>query len=288
VLDRKKSGKLGARFAYFVRHMNPVAALQRLFGYRSLIWQLTWRDVTGRYRASLLGFGWSFITPLVTLAAYTFVFGVVFRSRWPQSSSAGLTEFGLTLYAGLVAFSFFSECLMRAPGIVTSSPNYVKKVVFPLEILPVSVVGSALFHAGISAIVLVLAHQALQGVVAWTALWLPIVFAPLVLLALGATWFLASVGVFFRDVGHTVMLVSQVLIFMTPVFYPVQAVPPGLRPIFKFNPLTSLVENTRRVTVQGLPPDWPALGLSLLIGLLVATFGYAWFTSTKRAFADVI
>lgn len=272
----------------FVRQMNPIALATRIWRSRDLVWQLTWREVTGRYRSSLLGFGWSFITPLVTLSAYTFVFGLVFRARWPQTGTAGLGSFGLTLFAGLIAFTFFSECLTRAPGIITASPNYVKKVVFPLEVLPVSVVGSALFHAGVSATVLVIAHQVLQGVIAWTAVFLPIVFVPLVLLALGTTWFFASVGVFFRDAVHTVVLMSQVLMFMTPVFYPVDAVPERFRWVLLLNPLTSLIENARRVTVLGLPPDWPALGVSFLIGSLVALLGYAWFASTKRAFADVI
>lgn len=285
---------MSRRLALFVRLMNPIALASQIWRHRDLVRQLTWREVTGRYRSSLLGFGWSFITPLVTLSAYTFVFGLVFRARWPQATAAGaasgggLGSFGLTLFAGLIAFTFFAECLTRAPGIITASPNYVKKVVFPLEVLPVSVVGSALFHAAISVIVLLIAHQILQGVIDWTAVFLPIVFVPLVLLALGTTWFFASVGVFFRDAVHTVVLVSQVLMFMTPVFYPIDAVPQSFRWILELNPLTPLVENARRVTVQGLPPDWPSLGLSLVVGSLVAIVGYAWFVSTKRAFADVI
>jgi lipopolysaccharide transport system permease protein len=273
--------------------MNPIALAAGIWRQRDLVRQLTWREVTGRYRSSLLGFGWSFITPLVTLSAYTFVFGLVFRARWPQAAGApgangGLGSFGLSLFAGLIAFTFFAECLTRAPGIITASPNYVKKVVFPLEVLPVSVVGSALFHAGISIVVLLIAHQALQGVVDWYAVFLPIVFVPLVLLALGTTWFFASVGVFFRDAVHTVTLVAQVLMFMTPVFYPIDAVPQTFRWVLQLNPLTPLIENARRVTVQGQPPDWPSLGLSFVIGSLAAVVGYAWFVSTKRAFADVI
>lgn len=283
---------MSRRLALFVRQMNPIALASQIWRHRDLVRQLTWREVTGRYRSSLLGFGWSFITPLVTLSAYTFVFGLVFRARWPQATTGGTTgglgSFGLALFAGLIAFTFFAECLTRAPGIITASPNYVKKVVFPLEVLPVSVVGSALFHAAISAIVLLIAHQILQGAIDWTAVFLPVVFVPLVLLALGTTWFFASVGVFFRDAVHTVVLVSQVLMFMTPVFYPIDAVPQSFRWILALNPLTPLVENARRVTVQGLPPDWPSLGLSLVVGSLVAIIGYAWFVSTKRAFADVI
>jgi lipopolysaccharide transport system permease protein len=284
---------VGRRLALFVRQMNPIALARQIWRHRDLVRQLTWREVTGRYRSSLLGFGWSFITPLVTLSAYTFVFGLIFRARWPQtatsgSANGGLGSFGLTLFAGLIAFTFFAECLTRAPGIITASPNYVKKVVFPLEVLPVSVVGSALFHAAISIIVLLVAHQAIQGVVDWTAVFLPIVFVPLALLALGTTWFFASVGVFFRDAVHTVVLMAQVLMFMTPVFYPIDAVPPSFRWILELNPLTPLVENARRVTVQGQLPDWPSLGLSFVVGSLVAIVGYAWFVSTKRAFADVI
>jgi lipopolysaccharide transport system permease protein len=286
------SSEVGRRLATFARQMSPIGLAAHIWRHRDLAWQLTAREVTGRYRSSLLGFGWSFITPLVTLSAYTFVFGLVFRARWPQATplgaGGGLSSFGLTLFAGLIAFTFFAECLTRAPGIIIASPNYVKKVVFPLEVLPVSVVGSALFHAGISAVVLVVMHQVIEGGAGWTAVFLPVVFVPLVLIALGTTWFFASVGVFFRDAVHSVVLMSQVLMFMTPVFYPVTAVPERFRWLLQLNPLTALIENTRRVTVQGLPPDWPSLGISFVIGSVAALVGYAWFASTKRAFADVI
>jgi lipopolysaccharide transport system permease protein len=271
-----------------LRALNPVSLVTNLWHYRQLIRQLTWRDITGRYRSSMLGFAWSFITPLVSLCLYTFVFGVVFKSRWPQARTDHLAEFGLMLFAGITAFTLFSECANRSTGIIVSSPNYVKKVVFPLEILPITVVGSSLFHTSISLLLLLIAAQVVGGGVAWTALWLPIVFVPLIALALGVSWLLASVGVFFRDISHSVALITQVLFFLTPIFYPVEAVPVAARPALLANPLTPMVDNVRRVAVQGLQPDWPGFAMSLLIGLVVLVLGHAWFVQTKRAFADVI
>jgi lipopolysaccharide transport system permease protein len=274
--------------AELVTYANPAVFLGTLWRHRHLIRQLTWREVTGRYRSSVLGFAWAFVTPLVTLALYTFVFGVVFKARWPGSRTDNLAEFGLVLFAGLTAFSLFSECANRAPALITSSPNYVKKVVFPLEILPVSVLGSALFHTGISVIILLVAHQIISGVPAWTAVLLPLVLLPLACLALGTSWFLASLGVFFRDIGHTVALGIQVLFFLTPIFYPREALPEHLRPMLDLNPLSPIVENVRRLVVHGELPDWPSLGFSVMVGVVVLCLGHAWFAKTQRAFADVV
>lgn len=271
-----------------VGYANPFIFVRVLWHHRHLIGQLTWREVTGRYRSSVLGFAWSFVTPLVTLGLYTFVFGIVFRSRWPGARTENLTEFGLALFAGLTTFSLFNECVNRAPSLITSSPNYVKKVVFPLEILPVSILGSALFHAAISVFILLVAYQVISGTPAWTAIFLPLVFLPLICLALGSSWFLASLGVFFRDIGHTVILVTQVLFFLTPIFYPREAVPDRFRGVLDMNPLSPIVENVRRVTVQNTPPDWTSLAISIVLGAVVLCFGHAWFARTKRAFADVV
>jgi lipopolysaccharide transport system permease protein len=271
-----------------LRALDPIALTSNLWRHRQLIRQLTWRDITGRYRSSMLGFTWSFITPLVTLALYTFVFGVVFKSRWPHARTDNLAEFGLMLFAGLTAFALFSECANRATTIIVGSPNYVKKVVFPLEILPVSVIGSALFHTCISLLLLLVAGQVFGGMVSWTALWLPVMFVPLIAIALGVSWLLASVGVFFRDISHTVGLLTQVLFFLTPIFYPMEAVPVEMRPLLAANPLTLMIENVRRVAVQGRQPDWNAFLLALIAGLVALVLGHAWFAQTKRAFADVI
>ncbi len=272
----------------FARQANPAVFVPTLWRHRYLIGQLTWREVTGRYRSSALGFAWSFVTPLVMLTLYTFVFGVVFKARWPGSRTDNLSEFGLTLFAGLTAFSLFAECVNRAPSLITSSPNYVKKVVFPLEVLPLSVLGSALFHAGISFLMLVLAHQFVVGMPAWTILLLPLMLIPVSSLALGASWFAASLGVFLRDIGHTVTLAMQVLFFLTPIFYSPDALPERFRSVLTLNPLAAMVDNTRRVMVLGVPPVWSSWAWSVLIGGAAMCLGHAWFHKTKRAFADVI
>jgi lipopolysaccharide transport system permease protein len=267
---------------------NPFVFVPALWRHRYLIRQLTWREVTGRYRSSVLGVAWSLATPMVQLTLYTFLFGVVFKARWQGSTRGDLSEFGLLIFAGMTAFGLFSECVNRAPGLITASPNYVKKVVFPLEVLPVSVLGSALFHTGISVALLLAAHLLLAGAISLNALWLPLMLAPLAVLALGLSWILASFGVFLRDIGHTTSLVTQVLFFATPVFYPREALPESLRPIVDFNPLSPMVDNVRRVSVQGLGPDWPGFAFALAAGLLVLCLGHAWFAKTKHAFADVI
>jgi len=280
--------KVVAAVRRLVRHANPFVFIPALWPQRNLVAQLTWREVTGRYRSSVLGLFWSFATPLVTLALYTFVFGIVFRARWPGSATGNLAEFGLMLFAGMTAFAVFNECLTRSATLVSASPNYVKKVVFPLEVLPVSVVGAALFHACISVLVLTFARQIVLGSMSWTVMFVPIVLLPMVLLSLGLSWLLASLGVFFRDLVHTVTLVSQALMLTTPIFYAAEVVPEPFRTVVGYNPLTPIVENMRRVSVMGLLPDWEGLALSIVIGLLVLCAGHAWFAATKPAFADVI
>jgi len=288
VSDAKPVSRTRSLSRELATQANPFVFVPGLWRHRHLIRQLTWREVTGRYRSSVLGFAWSFVTPLVTLTLYTFLLGVVFKARWPGARTGNLSEFGLMIFAGLTAFALFSECVNRAPGIITASPNYVKKVVFPLEILPVSVLGSALFHTSISVLLLILAHQILAGTITWRAIWLPLMLVPLATLALGVSWGLASLGVFLRDIGHTTSLATQVLFFATPIFYPREALPPHLRPILDFNPLSPMVDNVRRVTVQGLAPDWPGFAFSLTAGAIALCLGHAWFAKTKRAFADVI
>jgi lipopolysaccharide transport system permease protein len=270
-------------------HLNPVALIRRLWQHRNLIAQFVARDVQGRYRGSVLGIFWSFLSPLMLLAVYTFVFGMVFRARWSASRQpASLGEFALVLFCGLVPFSLFSDCIGRASALVVAVPNYVRKVVFPLEILPVSVVGSALFHALISLAVLVAASLVVHGTVPYTLALLPLIALPLVLLTLGVTWFLASLGVFVRDVQYLIALFLQILLFMTPIFYPVEAVPPSLQVVLQCNPLASVVENFRRVVLWGQAPDWqPLVSWSLVCGA-ATLLGYGWFMKTKRAFADVL
>lgn len=272
----------------FARYLNPLALASRLWTARGLIAQFTRREIEGRYRSSMLGLAWSFINPLALLLVYTFVFGVILRQRWPGLPAEGLGQFGLVLFAGLIAFGIFSECVGRAPGLIVSTPNYVKRVVFPLELLPVSVLGSALFHAVISLAVLLVAHLALGGPVRASWLLIPIVLAPVVFLSLGLLWTFASLGVFIRDLGYSVALVVQILFFLTPIFYPVEAVPSAFRSVVNLNPLSSVIAALRVAIFGGPLTVWPALLASTAVGLFVMLLGYAWFMRTRRAFGDVI
>lgn len=279
---------INRREARRLRLLSPIAALDNLWRHRALIYQFARREVEGRYRGSFLGLFWSFITPLVMLLIYTFVFGVVFQARWPQAQDDGLGGFAVVVFAGLITFTIFSECATRAPALIVGVPNYVKKVVFPLEVLPVAALGAALFHAAVSLPILLGAHLLLGGALHWTVVLLPLVLAPLLLLTLGLSWLLASLGVFIRDLGNLIGLAVQVVFFLTPIFYSVEAVPEPLRAILRLNPLATVVEHVRAVLLWGRQPDWGALAGSVVIAALVALLGYAWFMGTKKAFADVI
>jgi lipopolysaccharide transport system permease protein len=268
--------------------LNPLHMAGRLWTHRGLIRQLTQREIEGRYRGSALGLLWSLVSPLSLLLTYTFAFGVIFKGRWPESANGNLAEFSLALFCGLIVINVFAECVNRASTLIVSVPNYVKKVVFPIEVLPLSVAGAALFHALASLSVLILVNWLVNGRVHGTILLLPAVWLPLVFLSLGLMWLLASLGVFLRDISYLVTLLLQVLLFATPVFYPLSVVPQPFRAFLRLNPLAAIVEDFRGIALWGTWPHWGALGFSTLVSLVVMLLGYAWFMMTRKAFADVL
>jgi len=261
--------------------------IRSLWRNRHLAWQLAKRDVVGRYRGSVLGILWSFFNPVLMLAVYTFVFSVVFKARWAGGSESK-TEFAIVLFAGMIVHALFAECVNRAPGLILSNVNYVKKVVFPLEILPWVALGAALFHATISVVVLLLFYLIVNQSLQWTAIFLPVVLVPFVLLVMGLSWFLASLGVYVRDVGQTIGIVTTVLMFLSPVFYPVSALPEAFQPWLLANPLTFIIEQAREVLIWGHLPDWRGLALYAVVSVGVAWLGYVWFQKTRKGFADVV
>lgn len=266
---------------------SPLEMFASAWRNRGLIGQMARREVVGRYRGSVLGIVWSFFNPVLMLAVYTFVFSVVFKARW-HAGSDSKTEFAIVLFAGMIMFGIFSECVNRAPSLVLSNPNYVKKVVFPLEIMPWVTLGSALFHALISLAVLLLFALVVNQALPWTAFLLPLVALPLVFLVLGLGWFLGAMGVFLRDVGQTVGLLTTVLMFLSPVFYPATALPEEFRRLLLLNPLAAVIESARDVLLWGRMPDWLALAPHFAASLLVAWLGFAWFQKTRKGFADVL
>lgn len=270
-----------------VHSAGPTAMLVNLWRYRQLIWASTKREVLGRYRGSALGLLWSFFNPVFMLLVYTFVFSVVFKARW-SSGSDSKAEFALVLFAGLMVFNLFSECINRAPGLILSNVNYVKKVVFPLEILPFVTLLSALFHMGVSLVVWLLAYVILIGPPHLTVLYLPLILLPLALLTMGLSWALASLGVYLRDVSQLIGVVTMSLMFLSPIFYPVTALPEAYRHLLYLNPLTTVIEQARAVLYFGAAPDFALLAVYLAATCLVAWLGFAWFQKTRKGFADVL
>ena len=245
------------------------------------------REVIGRYRGSFLGLLWSFINPVLMLTVYTFVFSFVFKARWGQGDTDKY-EFALVLFAGLIVFNLFSECISRAPGLILSNVNYVKKVVFPLEILPWVALGSALFHTGINLVVLLIFLAVLGHDFSWAMLWLPVVLLPFLLLIMGFSWLLASIGVFIRDVGQLVGMALTVLMFMSPIFYPLSALPKAVSYYLFLNPLTFVIEQVRNVLLWGLQPNWSYLAIYSIASIVIASLGRLWFEKTRKGFADVL
>ncbi|NTV13885.1 MAG: ABC transporter permease [Desulfobulbaceae bacterium] len=266
---------------------SPQAMAGSLWNNRNLIRVLVIREVAGRYRGSVLGILWSFFNPLFMLAVYTFVFSVVFKARWGTTGESR-AEFALILFAGLLVFNLFAECINRAPALILGNTNYVKKVVFPLEILPWVSFGAALFHALVSLGVWLLFSLVVIGVPHGT-LWLfPLLLLPLALLVMGLSWFLAALGVFLRDVAQIVGVMTTVLMFLTPIFYPAAAIPDRYRFFLYLNPLTFIVEQTRNVLIFGTGLAWGSLALLTFLASLVAWLGFAWFQKTRNGFADVL
>jgi lipopolysaccharide transport system permease protein len=252
-----------------------------------LVTQLAKREIAARYRGSMLGILWSLLNPLVLLATYTFVFGTVLKLRWTAGTET-TPEFAAIVFCGMIVHGFFAECVGRAPGLVLSNANYVKRVVFPLATLVWPTVIAALFQMAVSFAVLVafLAFGAAQ--LHATLLLAPIVIAPLVLVTLGVCWFVSAIGVYLRDIGQTVGLIITLLMFVSPIFYPLSAVPEAYRSLVKANFLTFIIEQFRAVVIAGALPDWGGLAIYAVAGVVVAWAGLYWFDRSRKGFADVM
>ncbi len=269
-------------------HRTSLAALGRsLWRHRELIAQMARREVIGRYRGSVMGLAWSFFNPILMLVVYTFVFSVVFKARWGTGSESQ-AGFAVVLFVGMIVYGLFAETVNRAPLLILSNVNYVKKVIFPLEILPVAGMGAALFHTIVSLCVLLAAILLINGSLAWTAIFFPLVILPLLIATLGIAWFLASLGVFVRDAGPTIIIITTAMMFLSPVFYPVSALPEKFQAWLMLNPLTFIIEQSRAIMIFGKLPDWSGLGIYTVVSLLLAWAGFWWFQKTRKGFADVL
>jgi lipopolysaccharide transport system permease protein len=265
----------------------PLAVFGCAWHYRQLVVRLTVREVEGRFRGSLLGKIWAGIVPLFMLSAYTFVFGVLLKLRWPGLEGSTL-QVALLYFSGLILFDFVLECLMRAPALLAEQISYVKKVLFPLEILAWVVVGGALFRVLVGSGILLAFYLAIDGLPPVSALVAPVLVLPLALVAIGFTWLLSAIGVFVRDFRHAVLVLAPVTMFLTPIFFPLSTVSEPVRSLFYLNPLTFIIESVRATLFLGEWPSWPALALYTAIAWAIAWAGRSWFLFVRGEFADVI
>lgn len=266
---------------------SPRSLVSSLSSNRGLIRMLISQEVLGLYRGSMLGTLWPVVHPILMLAVYTFIFSVVFQVRWSAAESSR-GEFALILYAGLIVFNLFAECLVRSPDIVLEHTEFVKKMVFPLEILPAVVLGSALFHAGVSFLVWLCFYYLVLGLPGATIFLFPIVLLPLCFLSLGLSWLLSSVGVYLRDIGQVAGILSMALLFLSPIFYPMAALPEAYRWIFQLNPIAFSIAQARQVMVFGEMPDLVSLGILMTASAIFTWVGFVSFQRLRRGFSDVI
>ncbi len=268
--------------------LNPLQIFQTAIRHHYLIGQLVRRDVLLKYRGSILGISWSFLYPLLLLYTFTLVFGGVFGGRWGNmgGSVRGL-DLALFIYCALTVFTPFSEVMSTAPRLLLANQNFIKKIIFPVEILPLVSLLSASIHAAIHLLLLVLAILA-TGHAHYTILLAPIVLLPAWIFTLGLAWLVTAAGGYIRDLAHGIPVLVQLLMFLLPVFYPIAAAPNFLKIIHAFNPLALAMEDLRRILLIGLQPQWLPWAVMLAISLLIATIGYSFFMRCREELADVI
>lgn len=270
--------------------LSPLSILRALFRHRALIWSFSSRELLERHKGAVLGVAWNVLSPLLQLGVYTAIFGYVFGTRWERGNLPPHIDFPLVFFAGHTLFHVFAESANRAPTLISGRSNLVRKVVFPLEILPVTVVLSSLVYALISTAIMLAILLAFTGSVPWTAVLMPLVYLPLVMLAAGMGWMLSAAGVFLRDVRHIVQVLTQLLMFATPLFYKLDRLPADKRwigTLIELNPMTTIVESGRRLMLWGEMPDWSRLAMETLFAAIIMQLGWLVFAKLRPMMADV-
>lgn len=265
-----------------------ISLFRNLWINKGLIYEMSRREIASRYKGSVFGLGWSFFNPLLMLAVYTFVFSIVFKARWGIEGGESRLDFALMLFAGLIVHGLLSDVLVRSSDLIIQNGNYVKKVVFPLEILSVTTMATALFHACVSFLILLGATLFVRQGLSWTVLLTPIVICPFILLTIGLSWIISALGTFLRDIGQTVSILTMVMLFLAPIFYPISAIPVVYHKFILANPLTFIIQQIRSVTIFGIQPDWIGLAIYWAVGFIVFLLGYFIFQKSKNGFADVL
>lgn len=255
--------------------------------HRNLIVQMVRREIASRYKGSVLGVLWTFIQPLILLLVYTFVFSEVFNARWGTQVTSK-TDFALALFTGITIYNLFSEVVTRSPTLIIAHASYVKKIIFPLETLPAIAIGSASIQMIVSIATIIGINFALNGSFSPAIVALPLILLPYALFIAGLSWLLAALGVYIRDISQSVSLITSVSMFLSPVFYPISALPEKYQPWLHLNPLTLIIEESRKVILWNALPDWISLAKYSVASALLAAFGFFWFQRSRKGFADVL
>lgn len=264
------------------------AAASTLWKHRGLLWRFTQRNVELRHRGSHLGIVWAILNPLLTLSLYVFIFGYIFNGSFRVLPNETKLDYALAIFLGLAIYQFLSEVLGVSTGVIVANPNLVKKVVFPLEILPAALVGSAFFHTLISLALVLVGVAAFGPGLSWDALWLPVILLPMIPLALGIAWFFAALGVFLRDINQIIGLATMALMYASALFFPVSAIPPQAWTFLRLNPLLLTVELARDAVLWHRPMDPAHLAYVAGFSLVTCVAGFLFFKKTSPAFADVL
>lgn len=258
-----------------------------MWRHRHLLRRLVFREIQSQYRGTVLGFFWYLIEPLCKLAIYTFIFSGVMRMRFSSDSSSPF-QYALLVFSGLLLFNILSTCITKSVSTIRKNQIFVKQMAFQTELLPIALVIVALLNAGLSLLILLVFYQVAMGGVPATAFMFAIVIIPIVLWGLGISWILASLGVFFQDITPMAPMISQVLLFLSPIFYPLAAVPEKVRWAIALNPIATVITMSREVLFQGVVPNGAVLLAHIVGSWLFAVVGYTWFMKTKKRFADVL
>ena len=266
----------------------PAAIARSMLANRTILRQLVRKDIHSRYRRSALGMVWALLTPLLTFAVYAYVFSAVLQIRFPSRVADVEHNYGIVLFSGLMLHFFVTEVLTRSPTLILENVNFVKKVVFPLETLSVVATGSAFVTLLFNFVVLLLALLFFEARIPLTTLLVPLVWLPYVAIVLGISWFLSSIGVYLRDVGHLVGIISTIMLFGSPILFPIETLPESLQTLVWLNPLSVPVDATRDLVLWGTLPSLRGLAIYSGVSIAVVWLGAFWFQCTKRGFADVL
>lgn len=267
---------------------DPFSFIYYIFPHKNLLYQFSKREIVSRYRGSVLGLAWTVLQPIFMLCVYTFVFSVVFNARWGNTQAGGKAEFALVLFVGIITFNIIGDTINAAPTIILSNVNLVKKVIFPLEILPVAKLVGVLVNALVGLMIALIGILLVWNKIPLTSLLFPLAWLPVLLFALGCSYFISALGVFIRDVQPTVALLVTVLFFLSPIFYPLESVPEPFRGICTLNPIAIYVEASRSLLIWGKIPDLKLFAGGLVVSIITFILGLAFFMKAKKTFADVI